>query len=127
MQHCLQILNDFTDKVIKEREANFVDFEVEEEDNKYDEDIGKKKRHVMLDLLLREKKRGNIDNEGIREEVQTFMFAVRKTTFSQAQYFQLKPHFSRVMILQQQASHSPCCLLQITRRSRKKYIKKLWK
>ena len=41
------------------------------------ETYSKKKRLAMLDLLLSAKNQGaDIDNEGIREEVDTFMFEV---------------------------------------------------
>lgn len=41
-----------------------------------DDAFGTKKRMAMLDLLLEAESKGEIDLEGIREEVNTFMFEV---------------------------------------------------
>ena len=41
--------------------------------------LGRKKRLAMLDLLLTAEKNGLIDNEGIKEEVDTFTFEVSYT------------------------------------------------
>lgn len=72
----LEILHGFTNRVIKEREINFKDSDVENLNDEETESGEKKKRFALLDHLIKEKKDGNIDLEGIREEVDTFMFAV---------------------------------------------------
>lgn len=71
----VKILHGFSTSIIEEREANFV----EPTSIPSDEDVYKSKRRLaMLDLLLSAKKAGvPIDHEGIREEVDTFMFEVR--------------------------------------------------
>mgnify|MGYP005983733957 FL=1 len=62
----IKILHDFSGNIIKEREKEMTV-----------ETYSKKKRLAMLDLLLSAKNQGaDIDNEGIREEVDTFMFEV---------------------------------------------------
>lgn len=53
--------------------------EVKKVSNEEDEEVYGKKRMAMLDLLLKEKLVNNsIDHKGILEEVDTFMFEVRK-------------------------------------------------
>ncbi|EFA10753.1 cytochrome P450 monooxigenase CYP4Q2 [Tribolium castaneum] len=71
-------LHKFTKEVIEDREKNFKDFELPTEEH----DVYKgKKRLAMLDLLLSAKKKdGIIDNKGIQEEVDTFMFEGHDTT-----------------------------------------------
>lgn len=70
----LKILHNFTSNVIIDREQTFK----ADQDTKTDEqDVSVKKRLAMLDLLLKEKINNNIDFEGVREEVDTFMFEVR--------------------------------------------------
>lgn len=67
----LKVLHTFTKDVIEEREKSF------DEDEYEDTSSYAKKRYAMLDLLLYAKrKHGEIDDAGIREEVDTFMFEV---------------------------------------------------
>lgn len=66
--------------ILQEREKNFNASDVENLDNEEDNDevfMKKKKRLAMLDLLLLAKKNNLIDAQGVREEVDTFMFEVR--------------------------------------------------
>lgn len=76
----LKDLHGFTRKIIRERreyrKENPVNT-IEAEDEIY----GKKTRLAMLDLLLEQEKLGRIDEEGIREEVDTFMFEVKLLVF----------------------------------------------
>lgn len=72
-------LHDFTTKVIRERReerkasGNMLTVEELTDDNAF---INPKKKLAMLDLLLSAEAEGKIDEEGIREEVDTFMFEV---------------------------------------------------
>lgn len=72
---CVKILHDFTEQVIKEKEVN-----LQVKDNDLDHmngDINRKSRLVLLDLLIDAKNnKGIIDDAGILEEVDTFMFTV---------------------------------------------------
>lgn len=75
----IKLLHQFTCDVIKERERNFKDSDVEnlEQDTYDDYSTFSKKRFAMLDLLISAKRNtGEIDDSGIREEVDTFMFEV---------------------------------------------------
>ncbi|XP_046962269.1 cytochrome P450 4C1-like [Vanessa cardui] len=85
---CLEVIQNFTGNVIKERRKKFVkpamvenNSELEEtrEENDY-LSSSKKKRNAMLDLLLSAEKDGLIDDAGIQEEVDTFMFEGYDTT-----------------------------------------------
>ncbi|KAF7285236.1 hypothetical protein GWI33_011557 [Rhynchophorus ferrugineus] len=69
----------FIDDLIKRRAAGFQVFDV---DNEISFGQGRKKL-AMLDLLLNEKIKNNaIDNQGIRDEVNTFVFEGHDTTAS---------------------------------------------
>jgi hypothetical protein len=63
---CLQVLHTFTNNVIKERRS------IRCKNNL----SNTKNRTAMLDLLLAAESEGKINNDGIREEVDTFMFEV---------------------------------------------------
>lgn len=81
----LKTLKNFTNKVIHEREKDFLEkkiLSVSNEAPSEDALLNKKKRLAMLDLLLKEKlEKDNVDNEGIREEVDTFMFEVHCNSY----------------------------------------------
>lgn len=69
-------LHDFTMNVIRDRKNHFNSKNIMINTDK-DDVYGRKGRLAMLDLLLENEKDGVIDLEGIREEVDTFMFEVR--------------------------------------------------
>lgn len=74
---CLKILHGFTEKIIAKRKQYHesvgglhLDVENETEDN----DVSRKKRLAMLDLLIMASKNNQLSDLDIREEVDTFMF-----------------------------------------------------
>jgi cytochrome P450 family 4 len=72
----LKTLHSFTREVIADRERNFSTVPTEEHDV-----YTSKRRLAMLDLLITAKNEERvIDDEGIREEVDTFMFEGHDTT-----------------------------------------------
>jgi cytochrome P450 family 4 len=74
----LKVLHNFTREVIAERERTFEKIQLPTEDH---EVYTGKRRLAMLDLLITAKnEEGTIDDEGIREEVDTFMFEGHDTT-----------------------------------------------
>lgn len=74
----VNVMNKFTSKVIKKREENFEKFE-EPSSDMLDESFiySRRKKLAMLDLMLNAKWSGTMDDEGIKDEVNTFMFEVR--------------------------------------------------
>lgn len=80
MKKPLKSLHGFTSTVIKERKIY-----VEQNGVKFGEDVNdddlyiykKRRKTAMLDLLIAAQKDGEIDDHGIQEEVDTFMFEVR--------------------------------------------------
>ncbi|XP_053982182.1 cytochrome P450 4C1-like [Hylaeus volcanicus] len=91
----LQILHKFTTEVIEERKnyhnqtnnrylSNFKE-DSNQTDDDIDEKIGKR-RLTMLDLLIETHRKNQIDDEGIREEVDTFMFTGHDTTATALTY-----------------------------------------
>lgn len=71
----LAIARSFADNVIMERKAQRSQNKGQVED--VTDGVGTKRRLAMLDLLLEAEEKGQIDMEGIRDEVNTFMFEVR--------------------------------------------------
>ncbi|KAJ8944498.1 hypothetical protein NQ318_011756, partial [Aromia moschata] len=69
----VKTLHKFTNSVIREKSKNFKKLEVTaNEEFNYEQ----RKKLAMLDLLLNAKMDGLIDNKGIQDEVNTFMFEV---------------------------------------------------
>ncbi|EDV31771.1 uncharacterized protein Dana_GF14385 [Drosophila ananassae] len=61
---------DFSSRIIEERRKLF----------QHKDDVGKRQRYAMLDTLLAAEAEGQIDHQGICDEVNTFMFAAYDTT-----------------------------------------------
>ncbi|GAB6033127.1 Cytochrome P450 4V2 [Chamberlinius hualienensis] len=78
----LKVLHNFTTKVIKERKAQYKERKsagTEEAENEF----GQKRRLAFMDMLLEcQDKDNSIDDFGIQEEVDMFMFAGHDTTSS---------------------------------------------
>lgn len=79
----LSIVHNFTRMVIKDRKDDIKKngsdlFDNNNENNdEYELMYRKKNRGAMLDLLIAAERDGLIDNKGIQEEVDTFMFEVK--------------------------------------------------
>lgn len=70
----VKTLHDFTDNIIAKRMEYFEKFEVSEDDSY---NYSKSKKMAFLDLLINAKLTdGSIDDQGIKDEVNTFLFEV---------------------------------------------------
>ncbi|KAL0851084.1 hypothetical protein ABMA28_006959 [Loxostege sticticalis] len=79
----LETIHRFTEKVIHDRKSNFDEQKLIYTDDDDDEHLyvhTKKKKTAMLDLLISAEREGLIDDLGIKEEVDTFMFEGHDTT-----------------------------------------------
>lgn len=84
----INVLHSFTNKVIRDREANY--HQPISKENNYK--CSPRKRLAMLDLLIAAKNSGlMINKDGIREEVDTFMFEVSMQLFNS--HFKFQVHF----------------------------------
>lgn len=73
-KEALRVLHEYSKSVISNRKAEFLR---SKETGGRSEDIGIKKKLAFLDLLLEASENGQVmSDEDIREEVDTFMFAV---------------------------------------------------
>ncbi|KAH8245805.1 hypothetical protein KR038_011129 [Drosophila bunnanda] len=73
----LKIAHDFSSRIIEKRRGLFKSKQF----GQVDEDVlGKKQRYAMLDTLLAAEAEGQIDHQGICDEVNTFMFEGYDTT-----------------------------------------------
>ncbi|XP_046392776.1 cytochrome P450 4c3 isoform X2 [Ischnura elegans] len=82
-ERCIQILHNFSNKVIKERKEELQKLKGNEIQKEDEESLfmGRKKRLAFLDLLIEASQGGTVlSNEDIREEVDTFMFEGHDTT-----------------------------------------------
>ncbi|XP_038214521.1 cytochrome P450 4C1-like [Zerene cesonia] len=75
----LKNLHVFTTQIIRERKAYLVNNPLDDTID-IDHETSKKGRLAMLDLLLKNESDGYIDIDGIREEVDTFLFEGHDTT-----------------------------------------------
>lgn len=105
----LEIIHNFTNKIIKNREENFEKIgNLLDETNENNIYYGRKKL-AMLDLLLNAKvTHGSIDDKGIKDEVNTIMFEVsslQEITFFEEKIFLGSRHNSICSLFH---SYAPC-------------------
>ncbi|XP_050351593.1 cytochrome P450 4C1-like [Nymphalis io] len=90
----LEVIRKFTENVIKERRKRIINPTMAKNDSDLDEKkekeeyllSNKKNRNAMLDLLISAERDGLIDDAGIQEEVDTFMFEGYDTTATGLNY-----------------------------------------
>ncbi|KAJ2947942.1 hypothetical protein O0L34_g9735 [Tuta absoluta] len=86
----LKTLHEYTSRVIKDRKQYVKEngYNLFAKKNATDDTYmtGKKKKCAMLDLMLLSEEEGEIDRQGIQEEVDTFMFEGHDTTASGLTY-----------------------------------------
>lgn len=76
----LEVLHGFTDNVIRKRRQELSDVKMDNDETSNDDDDGVRKKHAFLDVLLRSTIDGKALNDlQIREEVDTFLFEVKKS------------------------------------------------
>ncbi|KFD57384.1 hypothetical protein M514_01895 [Trichuris suis] len=92
-ERCLKILHSFTWKVIRERREEVQRLGgwtkvLNRELSSYDFDMcSQKRRLAFLDLLLQMTEQGNLTDQDVREEVDTFMFEGHDTTSTAMNWF----------------------------------------
>ncbi|CAH1115586.1 unnamed protein product [Psylliodes chrysocephalus] len=75
----VKTLHNFTNKIIAKRMSTFEKFDVPDDNDSYN--YSKRKKLAFLDLLINAKiTNGSIDDQGIKDEVNTFMFEGHDTT-----------------------------------------------
>lgn len=74
----LAVVHNFTQNVIRDRREYINKHGITTIETEEDDVYKKRKKTAMLDLLLLAEKDGLINNAGIQEEVDTFMFEVSK-------------------------------------------------